>query len=123
MNKFLKSNLSCSFPAHMPVYKMKSDTTKCRVVYLSNLADKTGFSQITTFRPRPPLEVAIYIYIYQRCLLWASVVDWDRAAKTNINFLSHNQVLLPGRNILLRCLFCCFFDQKLDVYDLKNSLI
>ena len=63
MNKFLKSNLSCSFLAHMPVYKMKSDTTKCRVVYLSNLADKTGFSQITTFRPRPPLEVAIYIYI------------------------------------------------------------
>ena len=38
---FLNENPDCSFIAHMPVYKMSSKTTKCRVVYLANLAEKS----------------------------------------------------------------------------------
>ena len=40
LDKFLIENPNCSFLAHMPIFKEKSNTTKCRVVYLSNLKDK-----------------------------------------------------------------------------------
>lgn len=35
-----KDSVPCSFMAHMPVFKFARDTTKCRIVYLSNLTEK-----------------------------------------------------------------------------------
>lgn len=39
LNEF-KDSVPCSFMAHMPIFKLKRDTTKCRIVYLSNLTEK-----------------------------------------------------------------------------------
>lgn len=35
-----RKNNKCSFMAHMPIIKLKRETTKCRIVYLSNLSEK-----------------------------------------------------------------------------------
>lgn len=41
--KFLKENKnSCSFMPHMPVFRPDKQSTKCRVVYLANLAQKSN---------------------------------------------------------------------------------
>ena len=37
---FINSNEKCSFLPHMPIFKMKRQTTKCRVVFLSNLFEQ-----------------------------------------------------------------------------------
>ena len=45
LNEFLSENPDCSFLAHMPVIKMNNNSTKCRVVFLSNLKEsKKQFS-------------------------------------------------------------------------------
>ena len=36
----IKTHPTCSFLAHMGIFKLKNDTTKCRIVYLSNLCDR-----------------------------------------------------------------------------------
>ena len=40
IHSFIKEHPTCSFLAHMGVFRMSNESTKCRVVYLSNLADK-----------------------------------------------------------------------------------
>ena len=40
LDDFMKSNEDISFLPHMGVFKMDRETTKCRVVYLSNLCEK-----------------------------------------------------------------------------------
>ena len=40
--EFLRDCPNASFLAHMPVFKMNNDTTKCRVVFLANLCEKIG---------------------------------------------------------------------------------
>ena len=40
IEKFMAENPNYSFLAHMGVFRLKRDTTKCRVVYLSNLCEK-----------------------------------------------------------------------------------
>ena len=37
---FVRDHPTCSFLSHMAVFRMDKDTTKCRVVYLSNIADR-----------------------------------------------------------------------------------
>ena len=37
---YMREHPFCSFLGHMGVFKMDNDTTKCRVVYLANLADR-----------------------------------------------------------------------------------
>ena len=39
---YLSEHPSASFIAHMGVFKMTKESTKCRIVYLSNLVDKRG---------------------------------------------------------------------------------
>lgn len=40
LNLFLNENPNCGFLAHMPIFRYNKETTKCRVVFLSNLAGK-----------------------------------------------------------------------------------
>ena len=39
---YIKDNPDCSFLPHMGVFKMSRSTTKCRIVYLSNLCEKSN---------------------------------------------------------------------------------
>ena len=41
LKNFVVKNPNCSFIAHMPIFKYESETTKCRIVYLSNLKEKS----------------------------------------------------------------------------------
>ena len=40
IEQFIELNPTCSFLAHMPIFKMEKETTKCRNVFMSNLAEK-----------------------------------------------------------------------------------
>ena len=40
ITSYMQTHPMCSFLPHMGVYRMTNETTKCRVVYLSNLADR-----------------------------------------------------------------------------------
>lgn len=40
LHKYFELYPSCSFLAHMPIIKLNRETTKCRLVYLSNLCEK-----------------------------------------------------------------------------------
>ena len=46
LTSFMIENLTCSFLAHMPIFKLERSSTKCRVVYMSNLA---GIDKIPPF--------------------------------------------------------------------------
>ena len=47
MNQFLNEHPESSFLAHMCVFKLDRATTKCRVVYLSNLCEKDSSKPLT----------------------------------------------------------------------------
>ena len=40
LDAFMEEFPNCSFLAHMAIIKLGHESTKCRIVYLSNLADK-----------------------------------------------------------------------------------
>ena len=40
IDEFRRENPNHSFLAHMPVFRMEHDSTKCRIVFLSNLCQK-----------------------------------------------------------------------------------
>ena len=42
LDTFVSENPNCSFLAHMPIFKMDKETSKCRNVFLSNLKEKGG---------------------------------------------------------------------------------
>ena len=42
LEAFKKANPGCSFLPHMGIFRTDRDTTKCRVVFLSNLCEKNG---------------------------------------------------------------------------------
>ena len=44
---FMQENPKCSFLAHMGVFKLNRETTKCRVVFLSNICEKIGSQTLT----------------------------------------------------------------------------
>ena len=44
--QFMEDNPTCSFLSRMPIFKSDKETTKCRIVFLSNLCDKTVESQV-----------------------------------------------------------------------------
>ena len=61
LKSFMKENDSCSFMAHMPVFKMNHQSTKCRVVFLSNVCDRNSggsikFNHNQTILPGPCLN-------------------------------------------------------------------
>ena len=73
---FLENNPTCSFLAHMPIFKESSRTTKYRVVYLSNLKEKTpntSFSHNQSLLPGPqmnrPIEVSLTLLRFNKNLL------------------------------------------------------
>ena len=41
IDQFIELNPTCSFLAHMPIFKMDKQTSKCRNVFMSNLAEKS----------------------------------------------------------------------------------
>ncbi|XP_068215919.1 uncharacterized protein [Palaemon carinicauda] len=47
INSFINEHPEASFLPHMPVFKMARDTTKCRVVFLSNLCEKNKSAKST----------------------------------------------------------------------------
>ena len=47
LNSFLDEHPECSFLPHMGVFKMNRETTKCRVVYLSNLHENDSNKPMT----------------------------------------------------------------------------
>ncbi|XP_068229545.1 uncharacterized protein [Palaemon carinicauda] len=47
INSFINEHPEASFLPHMPVFKMTRDTTKCRVVFLSNLCEKSKSAKST----------------------------------------------------------------------------
>lgn len=59
VTEFIKYNKNCSFLAHMPIFKLQRDTTKCRVVFLSNIAEKKGSISVShnmAMHPGPSLN-------------------------------------------------------------------
>lgn len=46
----LALNPTCSFLPHMPTFKPHKQTTKCRIVFLSNLCGKTSDTSATVSR-------------------------------------------------------------------------
>ena len=76
LDEFLKNNRDCSFLAHMPVFKASSNTTKCRVVYLSNLKEKkteNAVSHNQSLLPGPqmnrPIETSLTLLRFDKNLL------------------------------------------------------
>ena len=47
LDEFVKNNKSCSFVANMPIFKPNNDTTKCRIVMLSNLKEKFNKNSVS----------------------------------------------------------------------------
>jgi len=41
LEQFMKENPTCSFLPHMEIFRPHKDTTKCRMVFMSNLCDKS----------------------------------------------------------------------------------
>ena len=60
LDEFRINNKDCSFLPHKPVFKLDNDTTKCRVVYMSNLCEKSKeklmLSHNQTIKAGPPLN-------------------------------------------------------------------
>ena len=44
---YLSENRDASFLPHMPIFKMNRETTKCRVVFLSNLCEKSNSKSVS----------------------------------------------------------------------------
>lgn len=68
LNNFMNENPQCSFLGHMPIFKMNKETTKCRIVLLSNLCEKssnTSFSHNQTILPGPNLNKKLSTSIIQ----------------------------------------------------------
>ena len=63
VEQFLEDNPDFSFLPHMPVYKPERETTKIRIVYLSNLAEKlnSGVSHNNALLPGPSLNTKLLI--------------------------------------------------------------
>ena len=47
LEDFLRNHPEASFLAHMPIFKLNKETTKCRIVYLSNLGEKVEGRPLT----------------------------------------------------------------------------
>ena len=56
IDEFVQENANCSFMAHMPVFKLDKETSKCRNVFLSNLSEKNSLSLNQTIHPGPNLN-------------------------------------------------------------------
>ena len=47
LESFIETHPKSSFLGHMPIFKMNNESTKCRVVYLSNVCEKGKFGKRT----------------------------------------------------------------------------
>ena len=75
LETFMNSNKNVSFLAHMPVIKENNATTKCRIVLLSNLREKSddAVSHNQAMQPGPqlnrPIETALTLLRFDKNLL------------------------------------------------------
>ena len=80
----LRAHKNYSFLAHMPIIKLDRSTTKCRIVYLSNLSDKKGkgphISHNTAMLSGPCLNRNLLTAITQmRCEAYLLIFDLVKA--------------------------------------------
>ena len=47
IEQFLNENVTCSFLPHMPIFKLNRESTKCRIVFLSNICENEKSKNIT----------------------------------------------------------------------------
>ena len=59
VHEYINTNPDCSILAHMPVFKLDRETTKCRIVFLSNLAERGALSHNQAIIPGPCLNQKI----------------------------------------------------------------
>lgn len=108
IDSFVKNNPKCSFLAHMPVFKMDHQSTKCRVVFLSNVVGKDEFgnkalSHNQVIYPGPNLNSKItsavlnlrfgqtlLIYDLRKAFLQIALRDED---SNRLLFLWYNDIL------------------------------
>ena len=77
---FISENPTCSFLAHMPIFRLGKESTKCRIVFLSNLSEKYRNGQAAVSHNQamfsgPPLNsklsTALISMRFNRfCLCW-----------------------------------------------------
>ena len=69
IDEFTKANPNASFIAHMPVIKLNRTTTKCRIVYLSNICEKSinskNLTHNQTMMPGPTLNKKLLTSLLQ----------------------------------------------------------
>ena len=77
IESFVEENPSCSFMAHMQIFKLSKESTKCRTVFLSNLCEKTNnaISHNMAMHSGPPLNSKLttsltLLRFDKKCLLW-----------------------------------------------------
>ena len=76
LEDFLKSHPEASFLAHMGIFRLDHDSTKCRVVFLSNLAERNSYRNIShnqAIHPGPimnsKISTAVILHRLDRNLL------------------------------------------------------
>ena len=69
LHKFLRENPDASFMPFMPIFKLEKSTSKCRLVYLSNICEKSysdlNLTHNQTMLPGPPLNNKLMTSIIQ----------------------------------------------------------
>ena len=98
IENFIENNPDCSFLAHMGVFRMNNDSTKCRVVFLSNICEKNngkGLSHNQIMLPGPCLNqkmtTAVTMLRFEKYLL---VFDLKKAFLMLKLMDSHQKKLL-----------------------------
>jgi len=68
IDEFIENNPNCSFLSHMAIFKPDHESTKVRVVFLSNLSEKTGNVNVShnqSIHPGPTLNQKISTSLIQ----------------------------------------------------------
>ena len=115
VQKFLLENPQCSFLAHNGIFKLSKETSKCRIVFLSNLAEKNKVPSVShnqALLPGPNLNhkitTAITLLRFDKYLL---VFDICKAfLQIQLNEFDSNRLLFLWYNNL------CKGDMKVVIY-------
>ena len=103
LEEFMQLHPECSFMAHMGVYRMGSESTKCRVVFLSNICERKngkGLSHNQVMLPGPCLNqkmsTAIMFLRFDKYLL---TFDLKKAfSMIKLNEIDQNRLLFIWYN-------------------------
>ena len=110
VDSFMSEHPECSFIPHMPIFKLKNDSTKCRIVYLSNLCENNpNLSRTVSHNqcmfPGPSLNQKLSTaLLHLRFGKYLMIFDIQRA---------FNQILLNDNDqVKLLFLWCRNIDKK-----------